>query len=222
MLVLAAVEASEELSGFLRRAVNDSGARETLRTETARVAAGLSAFQRMTVQGLDCVGPHDVLREQEEDLDGLNQVAPALAKSMQVLLRRLESAATKLPAEEMVLCHGAFRYNQFLRRGDTLIALDLDALCLSGASADAGEFLAYLDLTALRRPRLCPAIPVCEEVFLAAVLQPRRDPRWLAWYRAASHVKWAQRSLLSLRLRWPEITEGLLRAAERTLQELPA
>jgi hypothetical protein len=223
MLVLAAVEESEELSPLLRKSVRDGDVRRTLREQIAKAAEGLFIFQRMVVEGLPCLGPREVLRGFEKELDGVVHVAPALGRSMRALLRTLELTASRLPPERMVLSHGAFRHNQFLRRGDTLIALDLDALCLSGMSADIGEFLAYLDLTALRRPQLRPVTPDCEEVFLSAVLKhPHMDLRWVAWYRTASQIKWSQRALLSLDPRWPELTESLMRVAQQTLAELAA
>lgn len=223
MLVLGAREESVELSPLLRKALQNSEARETLREQITRVAEGLCVFQRMVLEGMPWVDPREVLTEYEKEFEGILQVAPALGQSIQVRLRRLDEAASRLPAEAMVPSHGAFRYNQFLRCDNRLIALDLDALCLSGISADAGEFLAYLDLCAIRRPRLRAVLSECEEVFLAAVLKQRRvDPRWLAWYRAAGHVKWAHRSFFSLDPEWPERTSGLLQLADHTLVGLPA
>jgi hypothetical protein len=222
MLVLPALEKSEELSPLLRKAIDDAEARNTLREQIVRVAKWLLAFQRIHVAGLPRVGPRDILTEHERDMSGILQTAPALGKCAQMWLSTLEAAAAQLPAEEMALSHGAFRHNQFLRKRNTLVALDLDAVCLSGLSADAGEFLAYLDLTALRRPHLRAIAQECQSVFLGALLQDARvDPRWLAWHRAASHVKWACRSFLSLDSRWPELTEGLLQTADRTLAGLP-
>ena len=221
MLVLPAVEESEELSPLLRQAAHDSEARERLREQFARLAEGLFIFQRLRMDGLPYVGPDDVLAECGRDLDGISQIAPALARAIQGRLRSLETAAARLPAEEIVLSHGAFRYNQLLLRGDTLIALDLDALCLSGIGADAGEFLAYLDLTALRRPHLRTIIQDVEVVFVATLSRHARvDPRWVNWHRAASHVKWTQRTFLSLDAKWPALTEELLQVAERTLSGL--
>jgi len=218
MLVLAELEESEELSPLLRKAVRDGQARDTLRAQLERVAEGLFIFQQIIVEGLPWVGPRAVLSQYESEFDGIRQVAPALAASIEVQLRLLEAAALRLPPEEMVLCHGAFRYNQFLRRGDTLIALDFDALQKSGIAADAGEFLAYFDLVALRRPHLQPIIEECGEIFVAAVLRHSRlDRRWLAWHRAASLVKWTHRTFLSLDARWPELTDGLLRLAQEAL-----
>ena len=221
MLLLPGLEDSVEFSVLLKEALDDLQARQTLREQIARMAEGLLNFQRMAVEGLRHAGPQDVLKKHEEELEGLVQVAPALAESIRVRLRRLETLADRLPAEKVVLCHGAFRYNQFLRRGDKLTALDLDAMRLSGAGADAGEFLAYSDLTVLRRRSLQPIIPECQEVFLESVLKDERmDPRWVGWHRAAVHLKWIQRTFFSLNRRWPEIADGLLRAADTMLGNL--
>lgn len=223
MLMLAASEDSEELSPLVRKAVHDSEARTMLLAQLARVAEWLVAFQRIVIDGVPRVGPHDVLKEHERDLQGILRTAPSLGQSIQMYLSALEAAAVWLPPEETVLCHGAFRHNQFLRCGNTLVVLDLDAVSVSGCSADAAEFLAYLDATALRRSHLRPVVSDCQRVFTAALLQHRRmDQRWLAWHRAASHLKWAQRTFLSLDPRWPELTAGLLQLAERTLAGLAA
>ena len=206
------------MGALLRKACHEPQALQALREQVGRVAEGLFDFQSIVVEGLPCSGPHDMLKELEEEIDGILHVAPVLAKSIQVLLRSLETAARLLPAEEMVLSHGAFRYNQFLSRGDMLLLLDFDTLCLSGASADAGEFLAYLDLTALRRPHLRAVVPDCQEVFLSSLLKHQCvDPRWIAWYRAASHLKWAQRTFFSLDPRWPVLTDSLVQVADQSL-----
>ena len=222
MLLLEGLEESRELSPLLRKSVRDPKACDTLRAHIVGAAEGLIVFQKLAVAGLESVGPADVLSQYDAEFDGIRHVAPRLAEAIRVQLHALDKAAHRLPREELVLSHGAFRYNQFLVRGDTLIILDLDALQMAGRGADAGELLAYFDLVALRRPHLRPAVRTCQEVFLAAILRHQHvDPRWLAWHRAASLVKWTHRTFLSLDARWPELTERLLRLAEQTLADSP-
>ena len=223
MLVLEGLEACDELSPLVRKSVSDPKARETLRAYIVGAAEGLRAFQKLAVEGLESVGPRDVLSQYDAEFEGIRHVAPSLADAIRVQLQALDEAALRLPREDLVVGHGAFRYNQFLVREDTLIVLDLDALRMAGRGADAGEFLAYFDLVALRRPHLRPAVRECQQVFLGAILQhPHVDPRWLAWHRAASLVKWTHRTFLSLDTRWPELTERLLRLAEHALGDSPA
>ena len=79
--------------------------------------------------------------------------------------------------------HGAFRHDQFIVAGDRLVAMDLDTICAAGASADAGNFLGYLDVTAVRRRHLRPIVKECAAVFRdAARDQPFINREWLAWY----------------------------------------
>ena len=223
MLVLEGLDASHELSPLVRKSMSDPNAMETLRSYMVGAAEGLLAFQKLAVDGLKSVGPRDVLSQYDAEFEGIRHVTPRLADAIRVQLHALDEAAHRLPREELVLSHGAFRYNQFLVREGTLIVLDLGALQMAGRAADAGEFLAYFDLVALRRPHMRPAVRACQEVFLGAILRhPHVDPRWLAWHRAASLVKWTHRTFLSLDVRWPELTERLLRLAERPLADSPA
>jgi hypothetical protein len=222
MLVLAALEDGEEVVSSMEKAVHDVQARRTLQEQVARMADGLLTFQTMVVEGLPFVGPEDVLGEHEKKTEELLQVAPTLAESIRSRLVVLATAARRLPAEEMVLSHGAFRLSHILCREEDLFVLDYDGLRVSGASADAGEFLGQADLTALKGPDMGSVVSDCQDVFLACLRKYRRiDPRWLAWHRAASHLKWALHQFVKLKPRWPEVTAGLLRVADDTLAELP-
>ncbi len=97
--------------------------------------------------------------------------------------------------------------------------LDLDTLARSGASADAGNFLAYLDLTGLRRPRLRKALAALRAAFLDAL--PEADSPWLPWYQATSHLKIGLRSFRSLDPAWPRLSTDLLHCADAALDRLP-
>ena len=149
-------------------------------------------------------------------MEGLADVDPEAAGLVTRCLRTLEEQASRLPDEPMVTTHGAYRHDQILVRGERQAVLDLDTLCRSGASADAGNFLSYLDVTALRRRHLRPVIEDCAPAFEEEALRlPSVSSEWLAWYRSAGHVKKALRSYLSLDRRWPEMAEGLLGPLQR-------
>jgi hypothetical protein len=149
---------------------------------------------------------------------GLERVAPLQAREIGRCLRVLEGTADRLRPEQTGLAHGAFRHNQVLLRRGRLVVLDLDTLRVSGVSADAGELLGYLDRTALARPRLGAVIDECEDVFLSALADdPGIRAEWLAWHRAAAHVKFALRSFYTLAPGWPDRIGGLVRLARRTL-----
>ena len=220
MLVLEALEGAVKVETLLNDALHQGPAREALREFIATAGRGLGPFQQAVVEGLPRVTPETLLEELEEDREGLEGVAPAVAQAVGRQLRRLGSEAGRLPPEAEGLGHASFRHSHFLLRGGQPVLLDLDGLCLCGVSADAGNFLAYLDRAGLRRPPWRPLLQECEGVFGEALRGPRgASPGWLAWYRAAAQVKWALRSAFSPSPRSPETTEGLLRLAEQTVED---
>jgi hypothetical protein len=224
LLLLEAVAGGTELARLLDQSADgDAGAREALLTHVARAAEVLPAFRRALVPGVPHMGPAAVLSQLERRARGLDRVVPALADSVARRLRDLEAEAARLRPEPLGLAHGAFRHNQLLAAGDRLILLDLDTLCVGGAGTDPGGFLAYLDGTSLRRPRLRAVLSDCEEAFVAIVeAHASSSASWLAWHRAAGHVKWALRSVLALAPSWPETADALLRLAGRTLAGPPS
>jgi hypothetical protein len=221
LLVLEAVDSPVEINALVRKALQHRSAWETLRRQMIKAAEGLAAFRQAAVDGLSHVGPRKALERIERTMEGLGlqRVAPSLAETIRRRLHMLETEACRLSPEKIGLSHGAFRHSQFVLSGESLVALDLDALCLSGANADPAEFLTGLDRMALYKPRLTSLLHECEQVFLGALhRQTDIDPRWLAWHRSAAHVKWALRSLFTLGPSWPESTAALLRLSERTLE----
>lgn len=218
MLLLQGVEKGVELKTRLKDAMEDRRIKDRLREQMVRMAEGLGPFQRTTLGGLPPLLPRDLVRRYERQAESVPDVAPDLARSLAEQFRRLEAEAARLPPETVVPTHGAFRHDQFIVADDKLVAIDLDTLCASGASADAGNFLGYLDVTAVRRRHLRPVIEECKAVFRdAAYGQPFVNREWLAWYWAASHVKKALRSFFSLDRKWSTTVTELLQLAEETL-----
>lgn len=217
MLLLEAVEDAVELKDVIKRARDDIDARATVTRAFERAAAGLASLQRIEVDALPAITPHALLRRFEASMEGMAEVDPEAARLVTRCLHTLEEEASRLPDEPMVTTHGAYRHDQILIRGDQQAVLDLDTLCRSGASADAGNFLSYLDVTALRRRHMRPVIEAGAPAFEEAALRlPSVSSEWLAWYRSAGHVKKALRSYLSLDKKWPEMAEGLLGPLRRT------
>ncbi len=199
MLVLEALESATDARSLLRQAAGDPRARQKAREVFERTAGGMVQFQKATVEGLPVMTARALLLYYEKKINRVARVSPELADSIRAQLSCLEAEACRLPTEPMVLCHGAFRHTHVLLCGEKLGLVDLDNLRLSGASADAGDFLAYLDRVALRQPAQRPIIGELETVFVAALRRHRSiDRRWLAWHRSAAHVKWALRSFHSL------------------------
>ena len=217
MLVLGAIDDALELKDLIKEARGDAAARSALKGQMEQAADGLLFLHRREVSGLPAVPPKALLQRFEHSMEGLPLVDPAAAELIIACLRTLEEQASRLPPEPMVTTHGAYRHDQILIRGKRQVVLDLDTLCLSGASADAGNFLSYLDVTAERRRRQRTVIEECAPSFEERALRlPSVSPEWLAWYRAAGHVKKAVRSYLSLDAKWPGMADAFLRPIERS------
>ncbi len=214
LLVLPAVD-GVKMATLMRSALADQPTRRRLLTQMARAAEGLGAFQDAALAGLAHLSPRDLLALLRRKSARIDAAAPGLARSVERQLRSLEHELDRLPPERVVLTHGAFRSSQLLLAPDGLIVLDLDTLCFSGASADAGNFLANLDRSGLWQPEFCSLLEECRDAFAkAALASARAHPAWLSWYRSASLVKLAIRSFVGLSYRWPEHTQELLRLAE--------
>lgn len=218
LLLLEAVEDAVEVKDMLKEASKEGGATPALLDVMVRAAEGIRAFQNVELNGLPEAPPLEVVRDLEAGTEGIDVVAPEFAAPASRMLRALTEQARELRPEPLTPTHGAFRHDQFLLAGSEMVAMDLDTLCRSGASADAGNFLGYLDVTAVRRPELKPAIEQCAAAFQEAALRlPNCSAEWTSWYRAAAHVKKALRSFYSLDPKWPGTAETLLSQAERAL-----
>jgi hypothetical protein len=221
MLVMEAIDSATESKELVARAATDPGARQALYGLVESAAEGLHQFQWVEVSGLPTRDSGILLEKLQKDtqtLHELQQTAPGVAEAVTNLVRRLKEEATQLDCERVGLGHGSFRHTHFLLRGRRPVLVDLEGLCLRGASGDAGDFLAYLDWLASRQPQFAPILDECERIFLRGVSTlPALSPRWLAWHRAAAQVKWALRAFASLAPGWVEAAERLLRLAEEGL-----
>jgi hypothetical protein len=214
LLLLEAVEGAVEVRSLIRAGQDGgSAAGSAALNAMARAAEGLAAFRGAMVAGLPLETPETVLHPIWRGMRQLQPVLPELADAVAARLDALERDAFELPPEPVGLTHGAFRYGQLLVRGEELVVLDIDGLCLAGIAADPGCFLAGLDRTASRNPRLRPVLAACEEAFIDALQRTAPvHPGWLAWHRAAAGVQTALRSAFSLDANWPERAAWLLRA----------
>jgi hypothetical protein len=218
MLVTREMAEARKLNRLLRPARKDPAAREVLLGHVARAGEGLGFLQRSAGPRLPTLTPRDLLDDFRRTTARVGRVEPELAKRLGDALTALEHAAADLPEERLVPTHGAFRIDQLLPCRGKLGVLDLDTLCLSGESADAGNFLAYLDAFAGRRPRLEGVLAECRNTFEDACGAPSR--RWLAWYRAASLVKVGFRAFLRLAPGWPATSDELFRKAHQLLAQV--
>ena len=222
MLVMEEVGDRVDVNMLLKEAADNPRLRETLRGHIVRMAEGLFPFQQIELDGLPSVSPQDLLIQITERKNRIREVAPAFAKAIEDVISELEGEIDLLSPEPMVLAHGAFRHEHFIPDGDKMTAIDLDNLCFAGSSFDAGYFLAYLDLTSLKDRQSQPLLIEWEEAFIDTIrLRSTEAAAWLAWYRAATHIKWALRNFFSLAPGWPETTESLIQTARRALAKAP-
>jgi hypothetical protein len=220
MLLFDAFDDVVKVRSLLRPSLKDAQAKTTLLRHIAAAAEGLVAFQRSPLADLPSQSPQELIATFREHSEGMEAVAPELQQATTRVLQQLEAAASALSPERLVPTHGAFRHDQLLDAGGGLVVLDLDTICSSGESADAGNFLGYLDLTAVRRPRLKPVIDDCTRTFVETLRTVGlTSPEWVAWYRAAAHVKKALRSFFALQPNWPETVDRMLSLAEATLHD---
>jgi aminoglycoside phosphotransferase (APT) family kinase protein len=208
----------EAAKSLLARAASEPAARKALLRLVTVAAEGLAPFQRAAFSGLPPLNFEDLLADLSDDLKGFELIAPSLARSVARLIDRLQAEAARLPSEPKVLGHASFRHSHFMLRGNRPVLLDLDGVCLCGPCADPGNFLAYLDRAALRRPEWRTALRECERAFSDGLAHlPDLSTEWLAWHRATAHLKGALRSVSSLSARWLETAQGLIDIAEKTL-----
>jgi len=221
MLVVPAIGEGVKLSKWVRPARKQEETRAGLLAHVVRAAEGLRLLQEAPVSGLVTVSPRDLVGKLRKSTANLDRVVPELAERVEGLLHALEAPLARLAPEPLVPTHGAFRLDQLLSCADKLGVLDLDTLCRSGASADAGNFLAYIEAARLRLPKRDGLLCECRDVFRAALGDiPSGHSPWLHWYQAASLVKAATRSFRGLAPGWRETSEGLLGVAEKRLAEL--
>jgi hypothetical protein len=220
LLLFSAVEGATKVRRLLRPTLKDAAAKDQLLTYIAAAATGLASFQRSELKGLRAKTPQYVVDDFRRDCEGIDAVAGGFFSQIVETIDLLDTSWRSLPPEPLVLTHGAFRHDQLLESGGKLVVLDLDTVCLSGESADAGNFLGYLDLTGLRRPRLQSVIEACAATFSESVQAAGiTTPAWTSWYRAAAHVKKALRSFFALEPAWPQTSAALLDLAETTLRD---
>jgi hypothetical protein len=221
MLLLEDVDGASPPKELVVRATIDPNARRALLKLVASAADGLHAFQRLKVRGLLPRGPDILMKKLAKDSESpeqLAQVAPDLAELIRTSVVRLTSEAARMAPESVRLGHGSFRHTHFLLRSDRPVLVDLEGLCLRGVSADAGDFLAYLDWVGCRQPQYGSLLEECSAIFLMGLKGlPDLSPHWLSWHRAAAQVKWALRTFASLAPSWVEISERLVRLSGQAL-----
>jgi hypothetical protein len=206
-----------EVSDLLHDAGRESRARDRLIEGFERAGSVAGELREAKLEGLPRVPPHAVLASLRKRAENIARVEPEFAFTVERELDRLGAEVERREPEPLVPAHAAYRHDQLLLRGNRLAVLDLDGLCLSGTSADAGHFLGFLDMARIRRPRKRDLLAVCEDAFVRGLRSGNdRSLEWLSWYRAAAQIKKAVRSFLSLDSKWRSaaaaLDEGLVEA----------
>jgi hypothetical protein len=218
VVVFEELPGGNELSDLLRQADRGGAARARLLAGMERAGAVPRDLRGIEVPGLRSVPPATVLADMRKRMGGIELVAPGFAAAIERSMAGLAGDSESRVPEPLVPTHAAFRHDQVLVRGDRVALLDFDGLCLSGASADAGYFLGYLDATALRRPRRRALLEESAAAFVYGMGKVDGTAEWLAWFRAAALVKKAVRSFLSLDGKWRAAAAALdAGAVEATL-----
>lgn len=227
LLLQPAVDQAVELN----RAGFDAAVPAATRAAWLRAAGRhLAGLQRCALPG----APERSLAGDLDELAGylppLRQADPPLARRYQALLDGLARRVHAAPPPPPVAGHGAFRSDQFLlsgaagaagtaaagRRMPRLVMIDLDGACRAEPARDLGNFLAYLDWKAIRRPDLAAVVAEAETAVLAGYAAERSlpAPERLARCRATSLLKIAGRRYRSLSVgEWHLVPTLLDRAA---------
>ena len=213
LLLFEAVGGAAELAQLLR--CRESSETAAALAAVARAAEGLAEFRAVAVEGAPLVTPQEILRPLDRGRRELERALPDVANEVSARLAELAQLARELAPEPVALAHGAFRAGQLLVRGERLVVLDLDSLCVAGVGMDPGCFLAGLDATGVRSPRLRPVLARAEAAFTGRL--DGVDARWVAWHRAAACVEHALRRAYALEPEWPGRLAALLDCADRAL-----
>ena len=148
-----------------------------------------------------------LLRTLADDLSELEQYRAPVMIVSRTLGTRYEEALTAIASMARgrvepapVKSHGAFRTDQLLVENDRLTVIDLDSFCWANPARDIGNFLAYLDWKAIRKPQHAAFIERAKCTFIEGYVEvrPVLDPFWLALYQAISLLKIAGRRFRSL------------------------
>lgn len=138
-------------------------------------------------------------------------VAPQLEDRVASLLQLLGNAAPR--NDPVGAAHGDFNASQLVQTEPSLAVLDFDHLCSAAPALDLASFAA--NLVGGRSGDLDHA-----RIALAALLAGYgTTPPGLRWHLAAAITRRAASPFRLWKKRWPERAEGILRDAERVLNE---
>lgn len=177
LLLLESVPGSPRLSSLLKAmsgARSGSAAIERAVEGCAEVAAALHT-SGVTLGPRRSIGRD--LAQLGEAAEGVRRIAPPLGAWLNASLTEVEERLIGSRALPACLCHGDFRHSQILFEGDRRALLDFDTVCQAEPALDLGHFLAYLRLSAAKRPALAhDVVDDLAERFVAAYLAAGGSP----------------------------------------------
>jgi hypothetical protein len=124
-------------------------------SDTAVAWAGM-ALATLHAARLPAVADWEAGKEAEQAHERGSRLAawqPDQGAVISRLAERLAGRLEKLPAEERVVSHGAYKRSQLILEGDRKAVIDFDGLCVADPGLDVGCFLAYLRPAGIFRGR---------------------------------------------------------------------
>ena len=191
-------------------AAQDEGVRERWLHAAGARLAGLHAAQ--------VAGPPRTLAD---DLDELREYIAPMAQPNPDLAQRYAAAVERIAERAgapsaAAATHGAFRTDQYMIENGELVMIDLDGFCWAEPERDLGNFLAYLDWKAIRKPADAAFIGRAGQLFMEGYRAAGAAPseQRLAIYRADSLLKIAGRRYRSLTVKEWHLVPQLLESAQ--------
>lgn len=186
----------------------------------ATVGAALAALHAQNPDRLMCLSRETEVLTLLSLAEGISFICPRLGKRASGSASRLASRLINEPAVNLPI-HGDFYAEQVLLAGDRVIILDLDEVVRGDIAADLGNFVAHLELDALRGssflPRIAPMSDALFEGYQAAARHPIQARAQL--YIAAGLFRLSHHPFRRREPNWPEQTEAIIDRVEELLDK---
>jgi ATP-binding cassette, subfamily B, bacterial len=182
---------------------------ETAASAAEEAGAVLQRLHGTDVRPLPRIGPSELLADVARRSALVEAIAPGLTERVRKLVAELRKTAPG--GGRLVPTHGDFHVDQLIRRGDELVLVDFDGMCLSAAAFDVATYLA--DVVRGRGGDL-EAIEAVRTPLLAGY---GACPAALDWYLSAVVLTRAPHPFHRLVPGWSERVEGTVRVAQEVL-----
>jgi aminoglycoside phosphotransferase (APT) family kinase protein len=189
-----------------------------------RVATGLGALHRLTIDGLDTMRTADRLASAGECVRDLGAVLPRMQASLDALLVELSRRCPDDHPAHSGTCHNDFHWNQFRGQPDRLTILDLERCAVGDPNVDVATFQIQLAMLP-HRPQLGVSkaeASAWSQAFRSAwesqadsgsAAHPRENEARLRWHSAIALLVLARGMMRHLRPGWPDLAGCCLESA---------